>query len=734
MSRSSLSIRKLITSRRLSDEDLREVELKKNDSLLALWMEQDGGSKIYAPSRSSRPSSRKKQAPAPIIATSPLTHSDILRPLPPLPIETPRSSASSSCKCEIHDECDCPLLSWKRRSPVYSLSLNEGSGDTQLLSCINTNDPDDTLTHHIPKSRFYLSNEVQNKGDIPRALSPTEKCKEERTKDQPSAEASSQALSDDLQQFMQETEDAFKAIGNTFVEVPEPPPPPPPPKEVPISKKPPVITQPTPDSPPKSPPKDDTPPPIPPKMKRPKKSKQAKPIKSARKSMAPKQAVKIVPRWTLTENVSELFIGKLFHRAVEPDEMLTPEQIEAFKQKRITENQVDKMAEALEQELVVTPTEPFYLDELPSRIGSADVQTGKEASAEEKPVTPPSEDVVSRDFSVESQDDTEPPPIPPKLRPPFHNSKAVPTTSSRHVRSSSRKLVTELPIIPEISATPRKSDELYSSNESNDSLASAYVSEYVYFKSPSYSLTTPTIRHGPIRLSRSDVLPDMKLGGDEGLDWTAFQMAILGGAGDFFSDSDDVLRQMETDEILDITEWWDSWHFESTGDLVTRKYRAPSPASTLSGDDVPDLSYSEIESDNSHSPEHKGRAPHYRKSRVPSLQLDTDFTRGKKHNSLSSHYFADTLNNTNTNTNATVAISDAWQRDNTQHKQAAEVNRQSIISSLPPSPMLDLRIIRSDNGDDMDVVPMGYNLGHDLGDFLKWEAEHAYAGDFHSPP
>ena len=62
------------------------------------------------------------------------------------------------------------------------------------------------------------------------------------------------------------------------------------------------------------------------------------------------------------------------------------------------------------------------------------------------------------------------------------------------------------------------------------------------------------------------------------------------------------------------------------------------------------------------------------------------------------------------------------------------VSRASV-DSLPDSPMLDL--IVDEAADDSSAaagaaftVPMGYNLGHDLGDFLKWEAQHAYAGGF----
>ncbi|KAI1132778.1 hypothetical protein F5Y10DRAFT_230755 [Nemania abortiva] len=718
LSRSGLTIRKLIPHRRLSDEDLNGAEPKMEDALLVSWTEKDGssggggggGGKIHA---TSRPYNRRKRAPAPIIATSPLTHSDILRPLPPLPSETPRSSESSSCRCELHDECDCPLLREKRRSPLYSISSKGDGEDPPLLSCISTSDPDDTLTHHIPRSRFYLSNGSKSKGDVTRPLSSPEEHKEVTTKGRESEETLSHELSDNVQQFMQEAEDAFKAIGNTLSAVHEPPPPTPPPKEVKeaLSKSPSAQTRSSFESSPETPPKDSTPLQQP-KMRKSKKSKQIRSIRPMRKVTAPKQAARSGPRWTLTENVSELLTGKLFHK-IEADEMLTPDQIEAFKQQRITKLQVDKMAEALEQELV-DPIEPFDFDDFSLRLGSTGANTDMEALAEEKPAISFPEDMVHQNFLPDAQRQNTASPAALEQRPAFQKTKSFPVMAPRHVRSSSRKLVTELPIIPETSPLPRASDDFYPSNESSDSLGIALASEYVYFKSPSHSLTIPTIMHGDIRLSKSDLLPDMKLGGDDGLDWTAFQMAILGGAGDLFSESDDTIRRIEAEEVADITEWWDSWHFESTGKLVTSDYEAPSPTSTLSGDEIPDLSYSEIESDNPRSPHHTLREAQ-RKSRASGLQLDLDLTKGKKHSR--SHYFGDGRGNAD----------DTWQRDSEK-----EILNREGANSLPPSPMLDLRVIR--NGDDVDVVPMGYNLGHDLGDFLKWEAEHAYAGDFNSPP
>ncbi|KAI0187868.1 hypothetical protein EV127DRAFT_139707 [Xylaria flabelliformis] len=727
LSRSGLSIRKFIPHRRLSDEDLNGNELKNEDLPRASWTDQEGdNSSIYSANRSPN---RKKRALAPIIATSPLTHSDILRPLPPIPNETPRSSASSSCRCERHVECDCPLLSWKRRSPLYSIISKEDGEDSSLLSCINNSSPDDTMAQHIPKSRFYLTGESTTKEGVTRAPSPQGEHKEDESKLRRSEESSSRELSEDVQQFMQETEDAFKAIGSTLSEVqvnrtaipevvkadsldiprdPEPTPPTPPPKETRLSfsnsslSKASSILDP---SPPNTPPKDNAP------MQKPKrrKSKKSRPttyMRPTRKNAASKQATKNGPRWTLSENVSELLTGKLFHR-MEVDEMLTPDQIEAFKQQRITKLQVDKMAAALEQEIAETPIEPFHLEDLPSRIGSAGVKTELE------------EDLVPRSLSIQRQHDNNTTAQPLEVRPLFHKNN-TPPKSSRHIRTSSRKLATDLPVIPEASPAPRTSDDLSFNNASDDFLNNSFTptSEYIYLKSTRYSLITPAIQHGPIRLSKSDLVQDMKFGGDDGLDWTAYQMAILGGAGDFLTESSDTIRQEEEDEIADLTEWWDSFHLESTGELVTRNSEASSPTSTLSGDEIPDLPpYIELDIANPRDPRQRWQEARHNAC-ASGLQLDLGFTNGKT--DPPSHYFVDEQGNMN----------DTWRRDS--EEKEVVVNRQSL-NSLPPSPMLDLRVIRSSNGDDLDVVPMGYNLGHDLGDFLKWEAQHAYAGDFNSP-
>jgi len=735
LSRSSLSIRNFIPHRRpsISDEDMSGAESKNEDSngnIPRSMKDQDGGNNTHAAAAApKRRSSRKPRAsaPVPFIATTPLTHYDILRPLPPLPSETPRSSGSLSDRCERHVECDCPLLNSRRRSPHYTTSPRKRSEDsTPILLDANSCGADDSLTSRIPKSRFYLSRNSKSKEDVDpaRPLSSGTEHKEERSEDKEANEKSVSGLLEDVQQFMQETEDAFKAIGTAISEVrpvqsiiidtkrrstsetaseSDSTPPTPPPKELPASNDSPAsLSKSLPtrmssvfDSSPESSPNIGFSSQVP-RQRKSKKSGRTRSMRPQRKPAALKQAVKSGPRWTLTENVSELLTGKLFHlHRIQADEMLTPDEIEAYKQLREKKLQEEKEAEMLETDVADTPVEPFHLDDLPSRIGSAGVKTNAEESTE-NPSIVFSEDVVQRNFSFERQRknsiSSSPPERPSTTARSFNQPNTFPMPSpskpvSRHLRSASRGKVTELPIIPEACAT----------------------TEFVYLRASPHSLTTPRFRHGPIRLSQADLVPDVKLG-DEGLDWTAFQMAILGGAGDWFTDSDDTIRRRDAEEIADIAEWWGSWNFRSTGELITKPYEAPSPTSTLSGDEIPDISYTEIKMDNPYQPHHPWRRAS-RKSGADSLQLNLDFAK------RAPSFYMD------------AQSMDAQWRLDSEQKQV--VNRDSV-GSLPPSPMLDLRV-RSEDGDDFDVVPMGYNLGHDLGDFLKWEAEHAYAGDFNSP-
>ncbi|KAI0390212.1 hypothetical protein F5Y17DRAFT_81448 [Xylariaceae sp. FL0594] len=786
LSRSSLSIRNLIPHRRpsVSDEDMSGAESRNEDgarrsSSSSVRKDQDGGNtSIHVAAAKSR-SIRKPRAsaPAPFIATSPLTHDDVLRPLPPLPSEYPRSSASGPDRCERHVECDCPILRSRRRLPSSTtLPRQVVSADCTPILDASSCGADDSLPSRLPKSRFYLSGRSppKSKEDLGphRSLSSETEHKEERAGDKETHGSLDPDLLKDVQQFMQETEDAFKAIGATISEVgpvqksvfpdTKPPrlsidtasdveeesmPPTPPPKELPAPNGTPAsrskslparmssVFDTSPVSSPRIGPHTSS---IPKRRKSSKKSsKRTRPMKSQRKTAALKHSAKGVPRWTLTENVSELLTGRLFHlHKIEADEMLTPAEIEAYKQLREKKLREEKAAEeALEADAADTsdvadaadtPVEPFHLDDLPARIGSAGVIQESTEEETEKPVIVLPEDPVQRTVSFEKQHQHKssisslPPdressttPTPQSVKKSNTFPMSPPTKSpSRHLRSASRGKVNELPSIPE---------------------AAASTEEYVYLNASPYSMTTPRLRHGPIRLNKADLVPEVKLA-DEGLDWTAFQMAILGGAGDWFTDSDDTIRRREAEEADDIAEWWESWQFRSTGELITSRYEAPSPTSTLSGDEIPDVvSYNDIKRDNPYRPHHAWQ-------KNPTARILSTSSSSSSSSSLSSG--ADGLQLSldlgltakgAPSFFANAPIDASWRLDSIEQKQVVAAVGRDSLGSLPPSPMLDLRVIRSENGDDFDVVPMGYNLGHDLGDFLKWEAEHAYAGDFSSP-
>ena len=90
----------------------------------------------------------------------------------------------------------------------------------------------------------------------------------------------------------------------------------------------------------------------------------------------------------------------------------------------------------------------------------------------------------------------------------------------------------------------------------------------------------PLFRHNPIRLVKADLVNsradlvnfgtidvlDWKLlsAPDETLDWTAFQIAILGGAGDFFSDPSDFCAPDDEEELVnDLCDWLEDLGYSS---------------------------------------------------------------------------------------------------------------------------------------------------------------------------
>ncbi|KAG7403679.1 hypothetical protein Forpe1208_v016115 [Fusarium oxysporum f. sp. rapae] len=217
--------------------------------------------------------------------------------------------------------------------------------------------------------------------------------------------------------------------------------------------------------------------------------------------------------------------------------------------------------------------------------------------------------------------------------------------------------------------------------------------KYMYLMSTPYTLTQPSFRHGPIVLPKADAGRGFE-SMDDTLDWKAFQIAIQGGVGDFFQD---MSKEQDEKEVEEIISWFDTFCFETHGVLVT--------------EDVPELEF---------EPESSMRPSSYSTlSSTPStididnnlpIPLGVEFPSGfwNAPESVQAFEKVKFFNSTGLK---------RWHCEGGPKRPSFH----SSDESLPPSPMMPLMV--DDETALSDKVPMGYNLGHDLGDFLKWQEE-----------
>ncbi len=198
----------------------------------------------------------------------------------------------------------------------------------------------------------------------------------------------------------------------------------------------------------------------------------------------------------------------------------------------------------------------------------------------------------------------------------------------------------------------------------------------VLLPSTHFTLTSPLFRHGPIRIERAVGEPKESQG-EEALDWTAFHMAISGTMDDGRTGN-----EWEGDEagLEDIVDWWKGFGFQGYGKMErftvrpgTKPIRRTNKGRSQIACPVPVRTLKPL--------------PALREAMIGREKARID-----------------------TNTMASEGLAGTKQ------------GRVSLAESLPPSPMLDL-VLRNPSRDD-EVIPMGFNLGHDLGDFLNWETHH----------
>lgn len=258
-------------------------------------------------------------------------------------------------------------------------------------------------------------------------------------------------------------------------------------------------------------------------------------------------------------------------------------------------------------------------------------------------------------------------------------------------------------------------------------------------ESTPFSLTSPSFRHGSIRLNRqqqqhlslerSTLVSSLPRHWDpesftqprqmscprireEKLDWTAFQLAISGGTGDYlmsgsYGNSFGELREVDeadSKEVEDLLDWWESFGIEAGGlvggsteaerdPLHATEDRCPSSARTNLIAELPDRhSPPRLLSDIPLVPR-----PEFRR---PSSGIGVQIAELSSAAEIENRAIG----------SESVSESEAGDR--------SDGSEDSDCDSLPPSPMLDFTPSAEER------VPMGFNLNHDLGDFLKWEAEH----------
>ncbi|POS75685.1 hypothetical protein DHEL01_v205920 [Diaporthe helianthi] len=575
-------------------------------------------------------------------------------------------------------------------------------------------------------------------------------------------------------------------------------------------------------------------------------------------------------RWNLkADNVTEkLFNGSRgrfgFHK-IEADEVVTPGQVQQYRQSRIAKAQAEAQAETKRPDSngslrsagesvggavsdgisVKTPIDPFHIQGLPSRIGNAganlgilspvvEVLTPKSSTFDldidlprkSTPTEPKTPTTATQHPKQEQAPLATPPPTPPQPSPnasaarlqapsgaspdedtaSFFKSYSFPdppvkeaTHGPTHKRgNSSSSRVPILSSIPEVliisppsqdghpkPQNSRRPSEMHMAQPSprlspTDTPNFEEDDEHLFFKSTPLTLTMPSFEHGRIRLAKADLINagtinslESKLlsSPDETLDWTAFQMAILGGAGDFFSDPSDFCARDAEEELVDeLCDWLEGFGLptDAMGALVKTEEKAPTmrPIMPYSQAHVSVVNPPGSGSRSFHDPSRDHSINHIvngssspcsgsaRSSgevsegvqemlQVQSMPIPIDSehpsgfwnTRpldaarfytggGIKRWTLEGHpkrYQGPGV--------------DVDKADKPQHGGAEpspegvegeRVKLREGVDSLPQSPMLDLVMTTGVDGS-KEYVPMGYNLGHDLGDFLKWESENVYA-------
>ncbi|CAG9951423.1 unnamed protein product [Clonostachys rosea f. rosea IK726] len=402
-----------------------------------------------------------------------------------------------------------------------------------------------------------------------------------------------------------------------------------------------------------------------------------------------------VARWALPDNMTDLFTGKGF-RKVEVDEMLTPQQLALLKKERemVRRKQIAKNNKECHEAVKRETLAKLELEAAAAKAAALREQDAREATAlaiaNASIVTP---ELSPQSFGSPSGSDQ---PAQFAVSPLLSSDYVQEDANIAHVLGdeTDRGLATvDLLAVPEgaeaefiapLRAPPTQSSLTFPRvPNSRENSATSFCLRRMRIIFTSRALPSPL----PSPHSAMDESPFPRpdkaaVTMDETLDWTAFQMAIL-GAGDMDSDmfEDEDIRLTE-----EIASWFDHFGFEHAGMLIPELI--PSPRS-------------------SHST-------------ISSVESEGDFTKFFRSTGLRSWTLDGAPKMNRASTPPPMALMHA------DPKQGIASPR-SVVS--PRSPMEPL-VLGGDDGDVLDddfhheeQAQMGYNLHNDLGDFLQWEAQ-----------
>ncbi|KYK57550.1 hypothetical protein DCS_04561 [Drechmeria coniospora] len=441
-------------------------------------------------------------------------------------------------------------------------------------------------------------------------------------------------------------------------------------------------------------------------------------------------------RLAMSESVSNLIQGQRFRRIV-ADEMLTPARMDEMRRAREREQAQSETTLRLEcrssngscqsvgTDQSDTPLEPFHLESLVSSIeassehtppgaGEPKEQASPEQASPERPLPRTSEHeeqapaaltehrVFRADHSLQQRGSRE-----DGWRRGEKESDermtladfAFPVIPPRYAgRQGSRAQMARLPTIPEITGSNEGQTTGILDGDSSDN------DEAVFLRGTALSSANRSFRHGHIVCHKRGVTREQaEAEVDETVDWTAFQMAILGGAGDLVSGMYEDDQNRMADEMV---AWFDTFGFESHGELVSGAVSSARNSSQSASSSSPST-----------------------------VQSDTELPIPVQSESRARRHGYDDVVHFGSMPDALDALSifrgDGRRRWTMEGPPKSSARKGSAGHRARPRPL----VVGGETVDGegvgvperaAEVIPMGCNMMNDLDDFLRWEAAYMH--------